>query len=77
MSLAVVQDRFRVVNTERSRVAEAVEAALRQANGRALGLPVQLIPFEETDGSATTRALRDLVREQGIAGLIGGVWRKR
>ena len=49
-----------------------VEAALRQANGRALGLPVQVVPFEETDAATTAKALRDLVRDQGIVGLIGG-----
>lgn len=48
------------------------EAALRQAGGKVLGQPVQLIHVEETDAGTTTAEFRKLVGEQGIAGMIGG-----
>ena len=48
------------------------DMALRQAGGKVLGQPVQLVHFEETDHNTITADFRKLTSDHGIVGVIGG-----
>lgn len=55
--LDVVADRFRISNTERARVVEAIEVALKRGSGR-MSVYAMRVPPEPVDGGVSTSAAR-------------------
>ncbi|MDZ4145537.1 MAG: excinuclease ABC subunit UvrA [Burkholderiales bacterium] len=55
--LDVVADRFRITNTERARVVEAIEVALKRGSGR-MSVYAMRVPPEPVEGGVSTSATR-------------------